>query len=117
MADLVKAYEKDNNDSQVRFLLKAFKTILKIENGIPRWTTNNSIIPRDAVLLAKHLGYDINVEKTEITRRKEDDEFFERYRKQQMNRKHSHEELCEMRAAFGEGTTVVDVITGKTIKL
>ena len=29
----------------------------------------------------------------------------------------SDEEVAEMRAAFGEGETVVDVITGKTIKL
>lgn len=29
----------------------------------------------------------------------------------------SREELAEMRSAFGDGTTVVDVLTGETIKL
>ena len=32
-------------------------------------------------------------------------------------RPHSPEELAEMRAAFGTGTTVVDVITGEKIEL
>lgn len=32
-------------------------------------------------------------------------------------RPHSAEELAEMRAAFGPGTTVVDVITGERIEL
>ena len=32
-------------------------------------------------------------------------------------RPHSAEELAEMRAAFGPGTTVVDVITGEKIEL
>lgn len=32
-------------------------------------------------------------------------------------RPHSAEELAEMRAAFGSGTTVVDVITGEKIEL
>lgn len=33
------------------------------------------------------------------------------------NREHTPEELYEMRAAFGPGTTVVNVITGKRTKL
>ena len=33
------------------------------------------------------------------------------------HREPSHEELFEMRAAFGEGTTVVDVISGQIFNL
>ena len=49
---------------------------------------------------------------------KEDTEtFLKRYREQQKNKVYSEEELYEMRAAFGEGETVVNVVTGKRITL
>ena len=37
--------------------------------------------------------------------------------KQQANRRISAEERAEMQAAFGKGATVVDIITGQTIRL
>jgi hypothetical protein len=43
--------------------------------------------------------------------------FIEAYRKSMENHVHSEEEMFEMRAAFGEGAEVVNVITGKRIKL
>jgi hypothetical protein len=39
------------------------------------------------------------------------------YREQMKNHKPSPEQLHEMRAAFGAGKTVVNLITGKRIKL
>jgi len=39
------------------------------------------------------------------------------YRKRMANHKPSAEELCEMRAAFGPGTTVVNVLTGKRTRV
>jgi hypothetical protein len=39
------------------------------------------------------------------------------YRKRQRNVKPSNEELSEMRAAFGEGTEVVNIITGRRTQL
>jgi hypothetical protein len=52
---------------------------------------------------------------TEAARAAENAEFLEEYRR---NRKpHSAEEIAEMRAAFGPGTKVVDIITGETINL
>lgn len=39
------------------------------------------------------------------------------YRKSMENHVYSEEELFEMRAAFGSGTEVVNVLTGKKIKL
>lgn len=43
--------------------------------------------------------------------------FLAEYRKNMADHQHSAEELCEMRAAFGPGATVVNVITGKETKL
>ena len=52
---------------------------------------------------------------TEAARAAENAEFLEEYRR---NRKpHSAEEIAEMRAAFGAGTAVVDIITGEKITL
>jgi hypothetical protein len=48
-------------------------------------------------------------------READDDKFFAEYRKNQ--RPLSGEELFEMRAAFGPGETVVDVISGRKTKL
>ena len=54
-----------------------------------------------------------NTSATEAARAAESAEFLEEYRR---NRKpHSAEEIAEMRAAFGNGTTVIDVITGEKI--
>ena len=56
-----------------------------------------------------------NTSATEAARAAESAEFLEEYRR---NRKpHSAEEIAEMRAAFGNGTTVIDVITGEKITL
>ena len=41
----------------------------------------------------------------------------EEYKESQKNRVSSGEELFEMRAAFGEGTEVVNIITGKRFKV
>lgn len=52
---------------------------------------------------------------TEAARAAEDAEFLEEYRRNRKPR--SAEEIAEMRASFGAGTTVVDILTGETITL
>lgn len=52
---------------------------------------------------------------TRTARETEDRAFLAEYRAQR--RAPSAEELAEMRATFGEGATVVDVLTGEKIKL
>ena len=54
-------------------------------------------------------------DKTIEARQKEDEEFIKNYIAQ--DREPSDEEIIEMKAAFGEGTTVIDVLTGKRIQL
>ena len=57
----------------------------------------------------------VDVEATKAAREAETDAFRGSYRK--ANNRRSAEELSEMRAAFGTGTTVVDIITGERIRL
>ena len=57
----------------------------------------------------------VNAEATKAECEKEAMKAFEAYRANYTGP--SEEELFEMRAAYGRGTTVVDVITGRKIKL
>lgn len=87
------------------------------DNGVIRWKSNNSVPPKDILEFWAYREKPFNYKLAEQTRKKEDDEFLEEYRKQMANHQPSEEELFEMRAAFGEGTTVVNVFTGKKTKL
>lgn len=58
-----------------------------------------------------------DIEATNAARIKEDREAIEEYRKAMANHQPSEEELLEMRAAFGEGTSVVNILTGESIQL
>lgn len=86
-------------------------------DGVVRWTSNNRVMPRDCREILSHTVYrDLYSE--DASRAAEEAEtaaFLESYRK---NYKESgEEEKAEMRAAFGAGTTVVDIITGERIRL
>ena len=59
----------------------------------------------------------VNAEATHAARDKEVHEELEQYRKEMANYQPSGEELMEMRAAFGAGATVVNVLTGNAIQL
>ena len=86
-------------------------------DGVVRWTSNNRVMPKDCREILSHTAYrDLFSE--EASRATEDAEtaaFLESYRKNYTGP--SEEEKAEMRAAFGTGSTVVDVITGKRIRL
>ena len=86
-------------------------------DGVVRWTSNNRVIPKDCREILSHTAYrDLFSE--EASRAAEDAEtaaFLESYRKNYTGP--SEEEKAEMRAAFGTGSTVVDIITGERIRL
>ena len=84
------------------------------DNGVARNCIGRALM--DDMLEKLSLVTDkANTSATEAAREVEDAEFLEEYRR---NRKpHSNEEIAEMRAAFGAGTTVVDIITGEKITL
>lgn len=86
------------------------------EDGAAKWTSSGNYLPEDVVEKLVFGGADFfSPEATAVKRDYQDKAFLEEYR----SRKHTHtaEELSEMRAAFGEGTTVVDVLSGEKYKL
>jgi hypothetical protein len=87
-------------------------------DGVGRWVTNNSVIPDDAasLIVAFGLAPGLNVEATRAARVTDTREAIERYRASQPAEA-SAEEIAEMRAAFGPGQVIVDVITGRRTQL
>ena len=86
-------------------------------DGVVRWTSNNRVMPKDCREILSHTVYrDLYSE--EASRAAEEAEtaaFLDSYRKNYKGP--GEEEKAEIRAAFGTGTTVVDVITGERIRL
>jgi hypothetical protein len=80
------------------------------EDGVRRWRSNDAIIPphvlRDACLVCPEAHTAAYEAETAA--------FLAEYRRNRSNRRLSAEERFEMRAAFGPGVEVVDVITGQT---
>ena len=91
--------------------------ILIDENGAASWKSNGRALPGDCCEKLAYTSVTFSAEATAAKREAENDAFLESYRKANQNRRRSSEELNEMRAAFGTGTTVVDIITGERIRL
>ena len=91
--------------------------ILIDENGAASWKSNGRALPGDCCEKLAYTSVTFSAEATAAKRKAENDAFLESYRKANQNRRRSSEELNEMRAAFGTGTTVVDIITGERIRL
>ena len=56
-------------------------------------------------------------EATRVARSEDNAKTIEAYKQNRKNKEYSEEEIFEMRAAFGAGTKVVDILTGKKITL
>jgi len=86
-------------------------------DGVVRWTSNNRVMPKDCREILSHTVYrDLYSE--DASRAAEEAEtaaFLDSYRKSYKGP--GEEEKAEMRAAFGSGSTVVDIITGERIRL
>jgi hypothetical protein len=89
------------------------KEILVLDCGALVWKSNGRALPKEVT------------EKLEFTNIIYNKEAHEKFRDEQTTkilqaikpRKVSRQEMHEMKAAFGKGTTVVNVFTGKKIKL
>jgi len=86
-------------------------------SGLVRWKSNNSVPPEFCLIEFDDVGCEFNMEICRETRQAEDDKFLALYRERMKNRVYTDEERFEMRAAFGEGAVVVNVITGKRVRL
>lgn len=85
------------------------------ENKGAFWKKSGNYLPEDCAEKLSHTDFDFSMTATEEGRRKQTEKFLEEYLKNP--RKPSEEELFEMRAAFGTGTTVIDVFSGQKIAL
>lgn len=90
---------------------------LVIEDGVGRWTTNR-VVPADVAdqLAAFGLAPGLDLAATKAARDAETAAFLQQYRDRQPAQA-SAEEVAEMRAAFGPGAEVVDVISGRRTQL
>lgn len=110
---------REHAEKEMQKAVEQFKTDIDVDdNGVATWKKSGNIVPDDFLEKLDWAGVaTINYERTKAEGKRRDEEFFKQYREQQKNRKYSEEELFEMRAAFGTGVTVVDVISGQTIQL
>lgn len=83
--------------------------------GVYRWKTNDNV-PFDDLLEAACVDEETRA-RCAATRDRETKQFFAEYRERMKDVEPSGELLAEMRAEFGEGTVVVDVITGRETRL
>jgi hypothetical protein len=87
------------------------------ENGAVCWKSNGHYIMDDMIEKMEAAGCQFNAEATRKARDEQNAKFAAEYIKRQANRQPSAEEMSEMRAAFGAGAVVVDVISGRKIQL
>ena len=88
------------------------------EDGAVRWKSNGNYLPDDCMEKLEYAPYDlsskISREATKIKREIQNKEFLEEYRKNPPVL--TQEDFYEMRAAFGKGVRVTNVITGEVIE-
>lgn len=85
----------------------------KVKNGIRYWKSNGAVIP-DWVYEEAYVECP---PEQKAAHKEGSARSIAAYKAQRAKTGYSDEELFEMRAAFGPGETVVDCLTGKTIKL
>jgi hypothetical protein len=84
------------------------------DNGVARWESNNSVPPRDWLMLLELVDERVNVLRSEVQSEKDFAILREQYTRNEGFP--SAEEMYEMEAAFGKGVTVVDVISGRVTR-
>lgn len=84
-------------------------------DGAIKWNSNGRYLMDDFCEKLEYAGYPFNREATAKKRDAQNEESIAEYRRNY--RGLSGEELAEARAAFGEGTTVVNVLTGERTRL
>ena len=85
------------------------------DKGVIRWPENKRV-PFDDLLERNGISRETRA-LCAAARAEETKAVLKNYRRRQRRVKPSAEEMFEMRAAFGTGTTVVNVITGRRTKL
>lgn len=89
--------------------------ILVDENGAASWKSNGRVLPSDCAEKLSWTTLDFSIEATAAKRDEETARSLESYRRSYTGP--TVEERMEMEAAFGKGTTVVDIVSGTRIRL
>ena len=79
------------------------------------WALSGNYLPAECAEILSHTDFPFSLEETNRARAEQTRAFCEAYAKN--CKEPSEEEKAEMRAAFGAGTTVVNVITGKRVRV
>ena len=109
------AFWQKNAHEEAARLLAQRDNIKVEEDGAAKWRSNGSYLPADVVEKLIFAGADFfSAEATAAKREAQTAEFLGSYLR---NHRTTTEERAEMEAAFGKGTTVVNIITGEKIKL
>ena len=116
MTDYVGAYTDSKNPyhREALDLAERLRSRATITDGIIRWNSNNCVLFDDAIALARHIGLPVDPIASAQARDIETRQFLAAYRKN--SRKPTAEERAEMRAAFGPGKRVVNIITGRVTR-
>lgn len=84
-------------------------------NGAAFWNSNGNYLPADAAEKLSHTDFPFSLEETAKAREAQTAAKIEAYARNA--KPASAEDLAEMRATFGTGTTVRDILTGERIRL
>lgn len=110
------AFWKKNAEEEVRKAVAKVDADAAVEaDGAIKWNSNGRYLMDDFCEKLEYAGYGFSREATAKKRDAQNAESLAEYRKNDKGL--IGEELAEARAAFGEGTTVVDVLTGKKTRL
>ncbi len=110
------AFWKKNAEEEVKKAVAKADADATVEaDGAIRWNSNGRYLMDDFCEKLEYAGYPFDREATAKKRDAQNEEFLAEYRRNDKGL--SGEALAEARAAFGEGTVVVDVLTGKKTRL
>ena len=103
-------YCQDNAEAQIREMqYKADNGYIGVDpDGAAYWTKNGNYIPEDWAEALKHTDFHFSPEATEVARNIQVALALKRYSHTTI-----HDNRTEMRAAFGKGITLVNIITGE----
>lgn len=116
MSDYIAAMQQTGYERQrAERLAKQLKTETTLTGGVLRWNMGN-LVPQDCAEFAKFLGIEVDLSKQQAARDEELDALVQAMKSRPRNPEIEAENLAEMRAAFGPGETVVNILTGETYK-
>ena len=108
-------WEKHAQEEVKKAVAKADAEAEVDADGAIRWNCNGRYLMDDFCEMLEYAGYPFSMETTRKKREAQNAEELAEYRRNYKGL--DEEELAEARAAFGEGTTVVDVLTGEKTRL